>query len=88
MEQITSILAPLLSAIAIALVGYVLGRRKQASEAALNEIQATEKAIAIWRQLAQDFQKEILELKDVVDELKQENARFKHEINSLKKAKQ
>jgi DNA repair ATPase RecN len=65
------------SGVVLAVVAYFLGMKKQQSETDLNEIQATEKAIAIWRQLAQDFKKEVDELRQLVQELQAEIEQLK-----------
>ena len=51
------------------IVGYYIGKRKQDAEtsvveaqASSTELDATEKAVAIWRNLAQDLKKEVDEL--------------------------
>ena len=71
-------LAVALSGIGVAAVGYVFGIKKQKAETELNEIQATEKAIAIWRQLAQDFKKEVDELRELVKDLQTEILQLKN----------
>lgn len=68
------------------IVGHITGRRKSKAESELIEIQTTEKAVAIWRQLAQDLKEEVEELHTLIDELKQENEKLRTEINNLKKS--
>lgn len=73
------------------LVGYLLGKRKQDAEtkvteaqASSSELDATEKAVAIWRNLAQDLKKEVDELRLLINELREENLKLKEEISHLK----
>lgn len=73
------------------LVGYLLGKRKQDAETKVTEAQAnsseldaTEKAVAIWRNLAQDLKKEVDELRLLINELREENLKLKEEISHLK----
>lgn len=73
------------------LVGYLLGKRKQDAEtkvteaqASSSELDATEKAVAIWRNLAQDLKKEVDELRVLINELREENLKLKEEISHLK----
>ncbi len=72
-------------------VGYLLGKRKQDAEtkvteaqASSSELDATEKAVAIWRNLAQDLKKEVDELRLLINELREENLKLKEEISHLK----
>lgn len=72
-------------------VGYLLGKRKQDAEtkvteaqASSSELDATEKAVAIWRNLAQDLKKEVDELRVLINELREENLKLKEEISHLK----
>ena len=78
-------------------VGYLLGKKKQDAEtrvtqatAQTSELDAVEKAVAIWRGLAQDLRKETLDLKKEVEELsslvlrlENENTKLRDEINHL-----
>lgn len=73
------------------IVGYLLGKRKQDAETKVTEAQAnsseldaTEKAVAIWRNLAQDLKKEVDELRLLINELREENIKLKEEISHLK----
>lgn len=72
-------------------VGYLLGKRKQDAEtkvteaqASSSELDATEKAVAIWRNLAQDLKEEVDELRLLINELREENLKLKEEISHLK----
>jgi hypothetical protein len=68
-------------------IGHILGRRKSKAESELLEMQTTEKAVAIWRQLAQDLKKEVTDLRTLVNELAKENGKLQKEINDLKKTR-
>lgn len=76
--------------IATALVGYLLGKKKQDAEtrvteaqAQFSELDATEKAVAIWRSLAEDLKREVDELRILINELREENGKLKDEIGHL-----
>ena len=76
--------------IATAIVGYLLGKKKQDAEtrvtqaqAQTSELDATEKAVAIWRGLAEDLKREVDELRILVNELRSENDRLRQEIEHL-----
>ena len=69
------------------ILGYFVGKkqanatvRKTEAEAVINEVKAVETAATLWRELAQDLKKEaqllkaeIVELRQLVSELKSEN---------------
>lgn len=80
MKDLLSYLIP----VVLYILGWASGRRKSKAETELVEMQATEKAVAIWRQLAQDLKTEVKELRTLVDELKEENEKLQEEINQLK----
>ncbi len=83
------------------ILSYILGKRqvkatvrKTEAEAKLNEVEAVETAVAIWRQLAQDLKtesnalkSEITELRILVKELRLENEKLRAEIIELKKTR-
>lgn len=73
-------------------VTWIFTRRKQTAEAEGSELDNVEKAVAIWRQTAEDLHKEINELrlqitdlKNQVCNLQSENYRLISEIEKLKK---
>lgn len=46
-----------------AVIAYFAGRRKSKADASNSELEATGKAITIWRDLATEFKKQVDELK-------------------------
>lgn len=77
--------------IATAASTWFLTRKKQNAEtrvtvatAHTSELDATEKAVAIWRNLAQDLKKEVDELRKLIIELREQNDKFRDEIEHLK----
>lgn len=50
----------------------------------ISELDATEKAVAIWRNLAQDLNAQVQELRALIVELRQENEKLHIEINGLR----
>lgn len=89
---ITTLLAPIITTIVGAFAGWFFGRRKQQAEAVMNELETVEKAVAIWRQIAQDLKaemelqsKQILSLRTEVEELRKDNAGLLQELKRIKK---
>jgi hypothetical protein len=76
---------PYLIPVATFLAGYLGGKRKSKAEADISELEATGKAIAIWRQLAQDFEKKFNELQAHVNKLEIENEKLYERIYELEK---
>lgn len=100
MEQlINALIIPLLTAFAGAFSGWFFGRRKQQAEAVASELETVEKAVAIWREIAQDLKKELAEqtekieaqsakivkLSEEVSTLRRDNARLLGEMKVIKK---
>ncbi|MGB7527699.1 MULTISPECIES: hypothetical protein [Sphingobacterium] len=93
MEQlIESLLIPLITSIAGAFSGWFFGRRKQTAEAVQSELESVEKAVAIWREIAQDLKKELAEqslqiqnLQMEIGTLRRDNARLLSELKQIKK---
>lgn len=66
-------------------MAWLLGKRKAKADAQKTELDSVEKAISIWRQLAQDFKKEVDELRVEIGELREENEKLSKEVNRLSK---
>ncbi len=86
------LLAPVLTAFAGAFSGWYFARRKQTAEAVQSELDSVEKAVAIWRTIAQDLQKElasqseqISNLRAEVELLRQDNTRLLSELKAIKR---
>ena len=84
---------PFLLTIAGGFSGWFFGRRKQKAEAFQSELEAIEKAVGIWREIAQDLKVELTEqglqlqkLQDEVSTLRRDNARLLSELKLIKKA--
>jgi peptidoglycan hydrolase CwlO-like protein len=89
----------IIPAIATAIISFLAGRRKERadlektqSEINASEIENVEKAITIWRKLAEDMAAQVNELKvqvheltEQVERLRNENRSLTEEIKSLKK---
>jgi chromosome segregation ATPase len=72
-------------------ITYLLTKKKMDADIHLKEanainfeLGATEKAVAIWRVLAQDLKKEVDELRELIAELRQENDKLREEIENLR----
>ena len=93
MEQLLdNLIIPILTAFAGAFSGWLFGRRKQAAEAVASELETVEKAVAIWREIAQDLKKElevqsakIVKLSAEVSTLRRDNSRLLKELKSINK---
>jgi peptidoglycan hydrolase CwlO-like protein len=91
--------AVVIPTIVTAVVGFVAGRRKERAdiektqaEVNASELENVEKAITIWRKLAEDMAAQVTELKEQVralteqvGKLTHENRQLTEEIKSLKK---
>lgn len=73
--QLIQVILPILGVT----IGYLTARKKNSAEirridaaATFNELEATEKAVAIWRGLAEEFRKEVEQLRELVNELREE----------------
>ena len=78
-------------AIATGTMAWLFTKKKQDAEtkvteatAHTSELDATEKAVAIWRSLAQDLKKEVDDLRNLILDLRTENERLHDEINKLR----
>ena len=67
------------------LLGYGVGKRKRAADAQQTELDSVEKAISIWRGLANDLKREVDELRVQVEQLRDENKELHDEIDRLKR---
>lgn len=93
MEQlIDTLFVPILTTLAGAFSGWFFGRRKQQAETMHSELQTIEKAVAIWREIAQDLKKELAaqslqinELRQEVSTLRRDNVRLLTELKAIKK---
>lgn len=72
-------------------LAYFFGRKKNIAEvrkleasATVDEILATEKAVAIWRGLAQELRGEVEELRNLIGELKNEIDDLKNQNEALR----
>lgn len=81
----------IISALSAGGATYIFTRRKQTAEAQSNELENVQKAIAIWRQSAQDLkaefdslQKEYDQLQEIVRKLHEERDELKKQIGALK----
>ena len=66
-----------------AVIGWLLGKRKASADARSTEMDSVDKAITIWRELAQDFKTEVEELRSEVSQLREENNKLTKEVNRL-----
>ncbi|WP_336834076.1 hypothetical protein [Sphingobacterium siyangense] len=94
-----TLLAPIITTLVAAFSGWFFGRRKQTAEAAQSELEAIEKAVTIWREIAQDLKKELGEqslllaeqslqiqkLQEEIGTLRRDNARLLSELKQIKK---
>jgi predicted RNase H-like nuclease (RuvC/YqgF family) len=68
-EVVNSILTSVVPAIATAIVGYLVARKKYNAEASGSELDNVEKALAIYRSMVQDLSAKKRELEEQVERL-------------------
>jgi peptidoglycan hydrolase CwlO-like protein len=99
MKESIGIIITAMGGIITAIITYYLGKKKQTVEIQNTELDNVDKAVKIWRQLAQDMQRdmenwkslaiklqgELDELKNEVHKLQEENGRLTIELNRLSK---
>lgn len=73
MEAISSVLPEILTAIISAFVAWFFARKKNEAEANSLELDNVDKAIAIWRKLAQDLEAKIALLTKKIEELEKQD---------------
>lgn len=85
-----NILQGIITVLAVILT-YIFTRKKNAAEvrkmdasATVDEISATEKAVAIWRGLAEELRAEVEDLRQLIEELRQEIDELKAQNESLR----
>lgn len=91
-QLLETFLLPLITAFAGAFSGWFFGRRKQTAEAVQSELDSVEKAVTIWREIAQDLKKELAEqslqiqkLQEEIGTLRRDNARLLSELKQIKR---
>jgi regulator of replication initiation timing len=67
-----------------ALIGWLVGRRKEQAEITTTELDQTTKAIEIWRQMAQEMSDKVKDLSDKIDILTAEVHSLKSENSNLR----
>ena len=84
-----TLLPYILTPVITLLLGWVLGNRKNASEIRNLELDATQKAIAIWENMARGMEKELREVNETrvkeVAELKSEITKLQIIVTDLQK---
>lgn len=76
-------LITLAGSLIMAIVAWFFGRRQARATAQKTELDTVEQAITIWRSLAQDFKREVDELRVEVALLRTENQSLRGEIDRL-----
>lgn len=80
----TSWIGTTISTGAGAFFGWFFGRRKQKADARQSELENVEKAISIWKNLAEEMEVRMKSLQAEVDELRKNQVRIEHENEQLK----
>lgn len=78
-QELITILASLLTAV----LAWLFGRKQAKAQVQKTELDTVEQAITIWRSLAQDFKREVDELRVEVALLRTENQSLRGEIDRL-----
>ncbi|WAC40578.1 hypothetical protein [Pedobacter sp. SL55] len=79
------VLWPAIFSFASGLGTWFLTRRKQKADVAASELDVVEKAITIWRRMAEDLGKQVEELRNEVHALRTENAKLLDELKKWKR---
>lgn len=80
---ISNILAPVIVGFASAFVTWYFTRKKNNAEVETNEIENVEKAISIWRKMADDLNSKNDDLRDKLDEILEQNEDLKAQNSTL-----
>lgn len=75
--------ATILGGIVLAIVTYLLGKKKQKVDTQKTELDSVEQAVTIWRQLAQDMTREMENWKNIAIKLQDEVAELRTELEQL-----
>src|SRR5258705_2551504 len=62
----------------------IVSERLIKAKANNTELDTVEKAIAIWRTLAKEFQDEVVKLRDTVEDFRIENEKLRYEVEELR----
>lgn len=69
----------------IAILTFFIGFRKAKADAKIAEISAVQSVISIYKTLADDLEKKVIELSAEIDKFRKENNELKLEVAELKK---
>ena len=83
MQPFELILTYIVGPIVTAILAFWVGRKKQASEVRSSELDNVEKAVAIWRQSAEQLTLKLNERDTMVDELKKQLDEIQSQDNKL-----
>lgn len=78
-----TVIETILVALATAAIGWAVGFKKTNADVRKTEVEATDIAVKIWRDLASEFQKEVHELRSIVNDLRKENIYLKEQVEIL-----
>ncbi len=88
MKEVLPYVAPIVAAF----LGWLFGYRKSQADATVSELDAVEKAVGIWRELATSLRSDLEMLRAQCDHLdktvinlKHENELLKHQVNQLER---
>lgn len=88
MDDLLQVIVPTVSLVG----GWLLGKKKRTADIRMSdaradstELDAIEKAVKIWRSLAEELKKEVDQLRGLIEELRIENDKLREEIDELKR---
>lgn len=76
----------MIASAATAVFGWVIGRRKTNAEASITEMEAVSAAIKIWRDTAENLSKDVMKLREDIDDHRKQLKEMKLENRKLQQA--
>ncbi len=82
-EEIVTVLIGIISSMGTGFAGWFFARRKNAADAKSSELDNTNKAIVIWRETAEELNKQLQEYMHELNSIKELNSQMAEKIQVL-----
>lgn len=76
---------PILGGIILSFITFLLGKKQRKVADQSTELDSVQKAVSIWRGLAQDMKEEMVKWKDMAMKLESEVAELRTEVDRLRR---